>query len=791
MSPELANRRKRWLACVALAALVAAVFGRAAGQSFVAIDDQDYLTKNVHIQQGLTAQSVRWAFTTGAASNWHPLTWLSHMVDWRLFGSWAGGHHLVSIGIHAVNVCLAFFCLQRLLSFGALDGPKPLPRSASPPVAGGKKLSQRRSPATERVPVDAPGPQAVMAARIDFWIALAVAAMYAIHPLRVESVAWASERKDVLSMLFWWLVLLVYVPDVSHAGRLISVGRWVAICGLLVLGLLAKPMLVTLPAVLVLLDIWPLRRCAGKAKQGPARFGLACVTRSVLEKWPLWLMVIASSVVTYQVQQAGGAVLGGDRYPLGARLAVVLHSYVKYLTQTVWPVGLCAFYPVPLQELAQQGLAYRPALAAAACLAAVTAVCVWQARQRPYLLAGWLWYVGTLAPVIGLVKVGDQYHADRYTYVPQIGLLLALAFGVQELLRRRTKWAWPFAATAVAVVLSLAGLCFQQVGTWRDTETLARRALGVTQRNHIAHYLLGVVMAQRGEKPQAMEQFGQALHCNSNYYVARLDLAMFQVEYKEFDVAEKNLRLITKQWPLLATPHQGLAAIHAERKEFSLALGELDAALQLDPRAAMAHLGRGDVLMTLGRPADAATAYGLALELGSPDPELVVKRAEALGRCDQAAQAEALLRPYLAIGDKVSPELRGRASYLLGLTVLQQRRAAEGAAIWDQALTDFPWRVETANDLAWLLAAGADSSLHNGPRALELAGQSCTKVQPTAALLDTLAAAQARTGNFAAAVATIDRALADPNAAKDAELTAALRERRLLYEQRQAYQEAP
>lgn len=787
MSPEMANGRKQWLACLALVGLVAAVFGRAAGQGFVNIDDHDYLSKNLHVQQGLTVESVRWAFTTGAASNWHPLTWLSHMVDWQLFGPWAGGHHLVSIGIHAVNACLAFICLQRLLSFGALDGRTPLPRSDSPQVADGKKPPPRPGVTTARVSVDAPSFQGTRASRIDFWIALAVAAIYAIHPLRVESVVWASERKDVLSTLFWWLVLLVYVPDVSQADRPISLRRWGAICGLLALGLLAKPMLVTLPAVLVLLDIWPLRRCAGEPNQG----AIACITRSIMEKWPLWLSVFASSVVTYLVQQAGGAVLGGDRYPLGARLAVVLHSYVKYLTQTVWPVGLCAFYPVPLQELAQQGLAYRPALAAAACLSAATAVCVWQARQRPYLLVGWLWYVGTLAPVIGLVKVGDQYHADRYTYVPQFGLLLALAFGVQELLRRSMKWAWPVAATAAAFALSLAGLCYQQVGTWRDTETLARHALNVTQRNHIAHYLLGVVMAQRGEKRHAMEQFEQALRHNSNYFVARLDLALFQVEFKEFEIAEKNLRIITKQWPRLAPPHQALAAICAKHNDFSQALDELDAALSLDPQFAMAHLGRGDVLMTLDRPAEAAAAYGQALDLGSPNPELVVKRAEALGRCAQAAQAEALLRPYLAAGQMVTPELQGRASYLLGLMVLQQRRPAEAAAIWDRALAEFPWRVETANDLAWLLAAGADASLHDGSRALELAQQCCTKVQPTAALLDTLAAAQARAGDFAAAVATIDRALADPSAAKDAELAAALRERRLLYGQRQAYEELP
>lgn len=778
------HRTRDWAACAALALLVVAVFGRIVGHEFVALDDHVYLTENAHVQQGLSVEGVRWAFTTGTASNWHPLTWLSHMLDWQLFGAWAGGHHLVNAALHAVNVGLLWVVLRNLLAWSTRGESLPAERLS---VATDKKRPVRSPRSVDNA---AATTLARPDAGLDFWIACAAAALYAVHPLRVESVAWASERKDVLCGVFWWLALLVYLRGADCGPRRPARRSRLAVAALLGIGLLAKPMLVTLPAVLVLLDGWPLRRCnAGAGPRGAQRTWIEWGKRA-LEKWPLWLLVAASSVVTYQVQRAGGAVLEADRYPLGAKLAVVLHAYAKYLEQTIWPRGLCAFYPIPVREVGGQGLSYPPAIVSGLLLVAVSALCFWQRRKRPYLLVGWLWYLVTLAPVIGLVKVGDQYHADRYTYVPQFGLLLWLTFGARELLQRRPGWTRPLATAATATTVALAAICFQQAGTWRNTETLARHALAVTRENHMAHYLLGTALARDNDKTQAMEQFQLALRYNPTDFVARFDLATFQLERGEYDLAEENLQQIVADRPHFPQAHVGLAAVYAKRREHAHVLAELDAALKLDRRHAAAHLGRGDVLMALGRPAEAADAYAEAAALGAKEIELTVKHAEALVRGNRAAQAEPLLQTYTKQAGDATPELRGRASYLLGLAQQALGRSREAAATWGAALEGTAWRVETANDLAWLLATTDDEPLRDGGRAVAIAQAMCAKIQPTPpALLDTLAAAQAAVGDFQGALATVKRALADPAATSDASLTEQLRQRAAQYERSEPYRE--
>ncbi len=771
-----ATQRNDWLACAAIAGLVASVFARTAGHEFVALDDHVYLTENPVVQRGLSLEGARWAMTTGTASNWHPLTWLSHMVDWQVFGAWAGGHHLVSFALHAGNACLVYFVLRTILTLAR--------------ASAGNRDSN--NPAIKKGKAEARPAQSIYD-RADFWIALMVAAVYAVHPLRVESVAWASERKDVLCSLFWWSAVLFYLRSFAAGDGGPTVLRRLFVAALLAIGLLAKPMLVSLPAVLMLLDVWPLRRLEGGQRTKGLSLTWPLAVREALAKWPLWLLVMVSSVVTFQVQRAGGAVLEAERYPLGVKLAVVLHAYAKYLEQTVLPLGLCAFYPIPVRELAPQGLAYGPAIVSAAVLTAVTAVCVGQAGRRPYLLVGWLWYLVTLIPVIGLVKVVDPFHADRYTYLPQFGLLLWAACAVQELLRGRPRLARPLAALGAGTLALLAVLCYRQVGTWRDTETLARRALAVTSENHMAHYLLGTALARRDEKRPAMEQFDLALRYNPTDFVARFDLATYQLEYGLVDQAERNMRLVVQDRPNFAQGHVGLAAALGKRRAHVEVLAALDAALQLDDRLATAHVGRGDVLMALQRPREAADAYARAAALRSshhdlPSDDWTVKQAEALVRSDQAAAAEKLLQAHLAEPDHATAELRGRASYLLGLAQATLQRPREAATTWKRALDELPWRVDTANDLAWLLATSPDATLHDGPLAARIAGEMCSRINPTpAALLDTLAAAQAAAGDFAGALATADRALREVG--EDHELARQLSQRRALYEQKQAYRE--
>jgi Flp pilus assembly protein TadD len=340
---------------VLLAVAVLALFWPALGNDFVNYDDDLYVTRNPRVQQGLTSAGVRWAFTTDAAGNWHPLTWLSHQLDWELWGPSPRGHHATSVALHVVNTLLVFWLLD------AMTG--------------------------------AP------------WRSALVAAVFGVHPLHVESVAWVAERKDVLSTCLWLLTTLAYVAWTRRRGT----GRYLAVVGGLALGLMAKPMLVTLPFTLLLLDWWPLGRLRKQTDVRPL----------VLEKLPLFALVAASSVVTWIVQSAAGVMAP---LPLATRVGHAAITYVAYLGKMVWPLHLSAIYPHPARAPLEA------VVPSALLLALVTAVAVWQRRKRPYLLVGWLWYLGTLVPVIGLVQVGASAMADRFTYVPLLGIFVALAW---------------------------------------------------------------------------------------------------------------------------------------------------------------------------------------------------------------------------------------------------------------------------------------------------------------------------------------------------------------------------
>ncbi len=425
------------LAALALAALVWISFGGALRNGFVAFDDDDYVYANPQVAQGLTVAGVGWAFAAGHAANWHPLTWLAHMADVELFGLNPAGHHFTSLLLHAANAILLFLVLRGL---------------------------------TGR-----------------FWPALWAAALWAVHPLRTESVVWISERKDVLSTFFGLLALGAY-------GRAAPRGRLGWTAPFFALSLMAKPTWVTLPFVLLLLDVWPL----GRRPAEPWR-------KLAAEKGPLFLLAALACVVTFWVQRESGAVQSFEHYAPGQRLANAAVAVADYLRAVVWPFGLAAFYPHPGGNLAPGAVG-----GALALLLALTVLAVAGARRRPWGAVGWLWFLGTLVPMLGLVQVGGAARADRYTYLPQIGLMVALAWGVDAAVARRGGRT-SLAALAGALVLGLALLARGQTATWRDSETLFRRALATTAGNAVAHYNLAGCLWAAGRKAEALEHFEAAL----------------------------------------------------------------------------------------------------------------------------------------------------------------------------------------------------------------------------------------------------------------------------------------
>ena len=424
-----------------LVAAVLAIYWQTTTFEFVNLDDGLYLVDNPRVNTGLSAENIRWAFTTGHAANWHPITWLSHQLDVSLFGMEAGAHHAVSMAWHALNALL-LFALMRLLTGST-------------------------------------------------WKSFFVAAFFAVHPTRVESVAWVAERKDVLSTFFWLASTWAWVKWVRQPAA-----KWFAAALVLfAFGLMSKPMLVTMPLTWLLIEHWPL------ARPGSLR-------GRVVEKWPFFALAIASSVITFIVQRAGGAVGSTSLLPIPDRVAHALVSYMRYLGQLVWPAGLAPFYPHPLET--PIGLAAGAAL----LLAAITWL-AWRTRHtHGYLLTGWLWFVVTLIPVIGLVQVGTQSHADRYTYVPFIGLFIAFAWTTQWVSRR---WDIPcrvfdIAGAALGVVVGV--LAWQQTAHWRTSEALWIHTVSVTERNARAHNLLGAIYANSGRVERAEAEFKAAMASN-------------------------------------------------------------------------------------------------------------------------------------------------------------------------------------------------------------------------------------------------------------------------------------
>jgi len=547
---------------------------------FVNFDDQVYVTENPHVQAGLTWASLRWAFTSFHGANWHPLTWLSHMLDCELFGLNPAAHHFVNALIHSVNAALLLVLLVRL---------------------------------TGRL-----GPS------------LVVAALFAWHPLHVESVAWISERKDVLSTLFALLALLSYVEYVNKSkiqnpkSKVFFAYSWLAFA----LGLLAKPMLVTLPFVLLLLDYWPLRR-----------FSLSAF------RFPFFLLVAISCVVTYLAQRHGAAVMTLAQLSFDVRFENALSAYGRYLLNMIWPLQLAILYPLP------DHLNWLHAAAATATAALfVISWLAWRLRKNcTYVIVGWLWFLGTLVPVIGLVKVGSMALADRYTYFPLIGIFIALAFGADDLAARFQGLKKPFAAAAVFILIACVALTERQLQFWRDSETLFRRDLAVTTDNASAHINLGAALETSGRFADALAEYRAAVRLADDNADAHFNLANLLSKMDQPSAAVPEYHRAIALGPHTANYHNGLGTVLADLGKFDAATNEFFLAAQFDPENPWPHFETAKVLLKTGRDPEAIDELRAALRIAPENFQILTFAAHVLAADQTAAVRDGATALTLAI----------------------------------------------------------------------------------------------------------------------------------------------
>ena len=592
--------RRELLLCMFLVVATLTVYWRVGNYEFVNLDDDTYIIENSHVRKGLSRDSVIWAFTATEEANWHPLTWLSHMLDCELFGLNPKGHHLTSVLFHLANSLLLFLIFRRMT--GTL------------------------------------------------WRSGFVAALFALHPLHVESVAWVAERKDVLSTFFLFLTLLSYIRYVENPGFY----GYLLIILLFILGLMAKPMLVTLPFLLLLLDFWPLERIRlgqpGNIHGPPSQPSIngkkprAQVFRLLVEKIPLFSLAAVSSVVTFIVQKSGGAVGTLEIYPFEIRLANALVSYGRYIIKMIWPQNLAVFYPHPGQSLPMW-----QAAAAGLLLLAISFAVIRVGRRYPYLPVGWLWYLGTLVPVIGLVQVGAQAMADRYTYVPLIGLFIMIAWGAYDLVRswRYGKLALTLAATSLLSALIVCASL--QVSQWKNSLTLFDHALQVTDNNSQIHNNLGNVLAEKGKLQEAISHYTRALKINPNYGEAHINLGVALASQGKLQNAMKHYSAALRLKPSSPELHNNLGVALLGQGHIPAAIDHYLAAVQLKPDYAEAHNNLGNALAQQEKLIEAEVHYSKALKIRADYPEAHNNLGVALARQGRLNEAIVHFREALRL----------------------------------------------------------------------------------------------------------------------------------------------
>jgi len=591
---------------------VFAVFGRVLGHQFLHFDDNEYIYDNPHVRTGLTLANVGWAMTAYHSNNWHPLTWISHMLDVTLFGLAPGPHHLMNVALHAVNAVLLFALLVRLTG-----------------------------------------------AR---WRSAFVAAAFAVHPLRVESIAWASERKDVLCGLFALLTIAAYA---AYARRP-SWPRYGAVVVAYAAGLMAKPMLVTLPFVLLLLDVWPLRRA------GPARLRW-------LDKLPLLALAAASSSLTLAAQTKGGVVRSLEDLPLAMRLANAIVAFSRYALKLLVPLQQAFYYPYPKTL---------PVAAAALSLVAVVLVTLWtwrMRRERPYALVGWLWYLGMLVPVIGIVQVATQAIADRYTYLPSIGLFLMLAWGAADVVRARPAWRAPLIALAAVTLCAYAAKAYVQTGYWKDGITLFSRDTRVVKDNVLGYRNLGVALSDSARYAEAIPAFERVLQRYPQDAVTQYDIGSALEKLGRWDEAAARYQASLAADPKQPDALYNYANVLNHLGRGAEAAAALEQSVRLRPDFALAHNNLGNTLSRLGRQDEAIAHYHEALRLDPGYTEAYNNLGTSLRQAGRLPEAIDAFEQAL----RMKPNFAA-AEFNLGAVYLQQGDAAKAREHFDRAIAIDP-----------------------------------------------------------------------------------------------------
>jgi tetratricopeptide (TPR) repeat protein len=682
------RRQKRTLFLISAALVLAtlAAYEPIRHNEFVNLDDRVYITTNPYVNNGITPASIVWAFTKSHSFNWHPLTWLSHMLDCELYGLNPTGHHITNLIIHITNTLLLFLLLSKMTNA--------------------------------------------------IWQGAFVAAVFALHPLHVESVAWASERKDVLSGLFWMLTILAY-GRYTHRP---SIGRYVLVLLSFAMGLMSKPMVVTLPFVLLLLDYWPLERTAEQITEN-GKQKKASIGKLIIEKIPLFALSAVSCVITYIAQEKGGAMVDLMHRPASKRIIIALNAYFAYIAKMLYPKDLAVLYPVSNVQLN---------VAAIAVLGALVLLALWQRKKR-WLTAGLLWYLGTLVPVIGIVQVGNQIMADRYTYLPSIGLLIIVAWGAGEILNSIPCLKPAIAAAGVTAIIVMVLMTRTQAGYWRNDLSLFGHTLKITKNNAAIEKSYGFALYEAGRDKEAEVHFRNALRINPKYYPAKLNLGYVFIKQGKADQAAVLFNEILRDKPDSAEVYYWLGKALYEQKKYDEAIKKFSKAIELNPNVPDAHYRMGFALLKTGRRKEAVNYLEEALRRNKDQQEAYAN---------------------------------------LGNAYMQLGKFKEAIANLTEATRIQPNDTGSLNNLAWLLATSSDVSAKDAARSVELAIRACELTKnKDPEVLDTLAATYAAAGRFADAVETSYKAVDIAKATGRKDIINEIEGRIKLYQAGQRYQQ--
>jgi len=644
------NKKYKYLTVVLLIVCSLIAFGRIVANDFINFDDNVYITENNHIKAGLNSETLKWAFSAVVSSNWHPLTLLSHALDWRLFGANASGHHLVSLLLHIGSAILLFLFLNK--TTGSL------------------------------------------------WPSAFVAALFALHPLRVESVAWAAERKDVLSMFLGLAVLYTYALYVEKP----KLSKYYLCLILFALSLLAKPTLVTLPFVLLLLDYWPLGRwqkalqpqllpvsnesglVKKKVKQRKTDstkekkisvplMNRAKIIRSLLwEKSPFIFLAIASSIVTIWVQKNGGAIAYLEELPFLDRMLNAIVSYVAYLIKIFWPVNLAVFYTY------RQFLPSWQVFGAASILLGISIAVIYAIKKAPYLFVGWFWYLGTLVPVIGLIQVGKQSIADRYTYFPSIGIAIILTWSIVYLLPK-VKLRKIIIIPAAIILAALTFLTWQQCGYWKNSISLFNHVLQATKDNYLAHNNLGTALAAEGKKEEAIAHYRKAIEINPTFTIAHLNLGAALVAQGRIEEALAAIKMNPNQ----EEAHFHLGVVLAAQGRNEEAIAHYLAAIKINPNYDDAYYNLANLLMKQGKIEEAIDNYSKAIKINPDHADAHCNLADVFVKQNKIGQAIEHFREAVRITPSSFASLNN-----LGVNLEKQLKHDEAASYYRRALVVEP-----------------------------------------------------------------------------------------------------